>query len=177
MAGLASACRSAGVPLVLAGGTPWGGAVPPGALSLGYVPRDVLPALYGAATVVAYCSKYEGFGLPPLEAMACGAAVVASRVASLPEVLGDAACLVEPGDGDVLAGTLRRLFADDEERVALGLAASKRATGFSWLATAAGTARSTARSCPVSRLASWPEYWTRHPCRARLRPWNTSLDP
>lgn len=139
VAGLASACRSAGVPLVLAGGTAWGGAVPPGALSLGYVPRDVLPALYGAATVVAYCSKYEGFGLPPLDAMACGAAVVASRVASLPEVLGDAACLVEPGDGDVLAGTLRRLFADDEERVALGLAASKRAAGFSWLATALGT--------------------------------------
>ncbi|HUP68721.1 MAG TPA: glycosyltransferase family 1 protein [Acidimicrobiales bacterium] len=140
VAGLAVACREAGVPLVLAGAVGRGGAVPPGARMLGYVPREALPPLYGAATVVAYCSRYEGFGLPPLEAMACGAAVVATRVASLPEVLGDAACIVAPGAVDELAATLRRLIADDDERAALGVAGMERASRFSWAATATGTA-------------------------------------
>jgi len=140
VAGLAAACRQAGVPLVLAGGTARGGAVPAGARALGYVPREALAALYGAATVVAYCSRYEGFGLPPLEAMACGAAVVATRVASLSDVLGNGACLVPPGAVAELAAVLRRLVADDAERQELSRAGTERAGRLTWAATATATA-------------------------------------
>jgi len=139
VAGLAAACRLTDVPLVLAGATGRGGEVPSGAQCLGYVPREALAPLYGAATVVAYCSRYEGFGLPPLEAMACGAAVVATRVASLPDVLGDGACLVEHGAVEDLARVLRRLLADDAERAALGALGRTRAGELSWAATAAAT--------------------------------------
>lgn len=139
VAGLADACRQADVALVLAGAKGRGGSVPSGARSLGYVEREALPSLYGAATIVAYCSRYEGFGLPPLEAMACGVAVVATRVASLPEVLGDAACLVRPGAVDELAAVLERLLADGAERAALGVAGMARAGHFSWEATGRDT--------------------------------------
>jgi glycosyltransferase involved in cell wall biosynthesis len=137
---LAEACRKAGVPLVLAGKSPYPGLVPHDARILGYVPRAELAALYGAATVVAYVSRYEGFGLPPLEAMACGAPVVASRVASLDEVLGDAAEVVPVGDLDALAQALVDLLNDDDRRAALGQAGRWRAARFRWSDTAAATA-------------------------------------
>jgi glycosyltransferase involved in cell wall biosynthesis len=138
---LAAACRRVPVPLVLAGAA--------GATSLpregevrvlGFVPRNDLAALYGAATLVAYPSRYEGFGLPPLEAMACGAAVVATRVASLPEVLGDAAALVRPHDVEALAATLSEVLLDDGRRAALQVAGLERARSFSWSRAAAETA-------------------------------------
>ncbi|MBW3555307.1 MAG: glycosyltransferase family 4 protein [Actinobacteria bacterium] len=136
---LAWACRQVGLPLVLAGaGTRSFPA--PGTIRLGYVARESLAPLYGSATVVAYPSRYEGFGLPPLEAMACGAAVVASRVASLPEVLGDAAWLVPPGDGERLAGAIREALADDERRREMARAGTERAAAFTWTATASATA-------------------------------------
>lgn len=138
VAGLAAACRHAGVPLVVAGAGR-GGAGASGAVGLGYVAAGDLAALYGAATVVAYWSTYEGFGLPPLEAMACGAPVVASRVGALPEVLADGAALVPAGDQDQLAATLVRLLADPDERATLAEAGRARAAGFSWAATAAAT--------------------------------------
>ncbi len=137
---LGEVCRRLEVPLVLAGKVTTPAAVPAGARLLGYVPASDIAPLYGAATVVAYPSVYEGFGLPPLEAMACGAAVVASRVASLPEVLGDGAELVRTGDPDALTAALRALLHDDARRAALASAGRARAARYTWAATADATA-------------------------------------
>jgi len=102
----------------------------------GYVADDDLPALYSSASVFAYPSLYEGFGIPPLEAMACGAPVVASTAGALPEVLGDAALLVDPYDEDALAQAIdaaRRYPGTLRQK---GL---KRAAAFTWLKTAEET--------------------------------------
>jgi glycosyltransferase involved in cell wall biosynthesis len=133
---LASACEAAGIPLVMAGR----GTGPRNAVVLGYVPRDDLPALYGSATVVGYVSLYEGFGLPPLEAMACGAAVVATRVGALPEVLAASAELVPPGDIGALTAALRRLTEDDDLRAHAATEGQRQAARFTWEATAEATA-------------------------------------
>ncbi len=69
----------------------------------GYVPEKDLPALYSGATCFVYPSYFEGFGLPPLEAMQCGAPVIVGNQTSLPEVVGDAAVLVDPFDVDAMA--------------------------------------------------------------------------
>jgi glycosyltransferase involved in cell wall biosynthesis len=138
VATLAAACRAIGVPLMLAGRSST--AAPLGARLLGYVPRSHLAALYGAATVVAYPSLYEGFGLPPVEAMACGAPVVAYAIAPLVELLGGAASLTRPRDASQLAEALRLLFNDDEHRRALASAGMARAATLSWKASAAATA-------------------------------------
>jgi glycosyltransferase involved in cell wall biosynthesis len=139
VAALAAACERIDVPLVLAGGQMPG--TPTGrARVLGYVPRAELIALYGSAAVVGYPSRYEGFGLPPLEAMACGAPVVVSRVAPFPEVVGDAAVLVTPGDVDTLANALRDVVEDDDRRAALRVAGLARSRLFSWAKTAERTA-------------------------------------
>jgi glycosyltransferase involved in cell wall biosynthesis len=101
----------------------------------GYLPREELPLWYGAARVFAYPSVYEGFGLPVLEALACGATVVCSDVSSMPEAAGGAALLVPPGDAEALSVALVRAFSDDgqrQERRALGLA---HAAGFAPLHT------------------------------------------
>lgn len=140
VAGVARACRQVGVPLVLAGARSGRGRIPPGARSLGYVPRSDLASLYASASLVAYPSRYEGFGLPPLEAMACGAPVVASRTASLPEVLGDAAELVPPGDDERLAGAISALLNDGDRRRDMVRAGLERARRFSWSTTASATA-------------------------------------
>ncbi len=139
--GLSGACREVGVPLVLAGALTKRVEVPRGAIHLGWVPRRDLAPLYGSATLVAYPSRYEGFGLPPLEAMACGAPVIASRVASLPEVLGEAACLVPTGDERHLGWAIGELLADRERRGEMSRAGVRRAAGFTWKATAAATAQ------------------------------------
>ena len=135
---LAAACRDLGVPLVMAGRR--NVAPPEGAIHLGYVPGADLAALYGASTVVGYPSVYEGFGLPPLEAMVCGTPVVAYRIPPLVETLGDAAALVAPGDVAGLRGALRALILDNDERGARIAAGRERADGFTWAATAAATA-------------------------------------
>lgn len=136
---LASAAAAVGVPLVLAGAVAPGQRVPSGAQHLGYVPHEDLPALYGAATVVAYTSRYEGFGLPPLEAAACGAAVLASRVGALPETLADAALLVPPRDEAALHRALVELVADADLRADLRARGVVRAADFSWQRTATQT--------------------------------------
>ncbi len=106
---------------------------------LGFVPDAELAALYASCAVFAYPSLYEGFGLPVLEAMACGAPVVTSDLSSLPEVAGDAALLVDPRDPAALGAALARLLADPAERSRLSAAGRARAATFTWERTARET--------------------------------------
>lgn len=103
---------------------------------IGFVGDDDLPALYSAASVFAFPSLYEGFGLPPLEAMACGVPVVASRASSLPEVVGEAGLLVDPYDIDALAEALARALSDETLRRTLIARGGEQAKKFSWAAAA-----------------------------------------
>lgn len=105
----------------------------------GYVPAEELPFLYNAAQVFVYPSFYEGFGLPVLEAMACGTPVVTSNRASLPEVLGNAGLTVDPDSVEQLAAALVQILIDDDMRTALGERGYQRAAGFSWDRTARDT--------------------------------------
>ncbi|MGN6758905.1 MAG: glycosyltransferase family 4 protein [Thermomicrobiales bacterium] len=108
-------------------------------LATGYVPDADLPAIYSAADVFVYPSLYEGFGLPPLEAMACGTPVITSSSSSLPEVVGDAALMFEPTDTGALAGALERVLNDEPLRECLCAAGQERAARFSWTETARRT--------------------------------------
>ena len=101
-----------------------------------YVPDEDLVVLYNAADVFVYPSIFEGFGIPPLEAMACGTPVVTSNTSSLPEVVGDAALTVDPLDGEALAGAIATLLGDDELRAELSARGCRRAAIFSWESTA-----------------------------------------
>jgi glycosyltransferase involved in cell wall biosynthesis len=103
---------------------------------LGRVTDDDLPKWYSACAVMAYPSLYEGFGLPPLEAMACGAPVVTSNVTSLPEVVGDAGIMVEPTDAKALAKALSRVLCDDALRAEMRTKSLARAAQFTWARTA-----------------------------------------
>jgi glycosyltransferase involved in cell wall biosynthesis len=105
----------------------------------GFVPDDDQPLWYSSATVFAFPSRYEGFGLPLLEAMACGAPVVSSSASSLPEVVGDAGLLVDPSDVEGWCSALRQLLEDEPRRAALAAAGRTRAQGFSWRRMAAET--------------------------------------
>lgn len=100
--------------------------------TLGYVPQEDLPVLYSGAALMAYPSLYEGFGLPPLEAMGCGCPVLTSNVSSLPEVVGDAACMVDPLDVDALSAAMVRILQDPGERDGMRSRGMERAKGFHW---------------------------------------------
>jgi len=99
---------------------------------LGFAADADLPALYSLADLFAWPSFYEGFGIPVLEAMACGTPVVASNVSSLPEVVGDAGLMVTPGDGEALADALRRLLTDATLRADLIARGHAQAARFTW---------------------------------------------
>jgi len=104
-----------------------------------YVADEDLPALYNAADLFVFPSRYEGFGLPPLEAMACGTPVVCSDASSLPEVVGDAALLVPPDDPDALAAVLHRVLGDRALQGTMRAMGLDRAGGFTWDKTARQT--------------------------------------
>ena len=106
---------------------------------LGYVPDNVRPALINGARGFVYPSLYEGFGLPVLEAMACGVPVLASNVSSLPEVIGNAGLLVDPCDVDAIAQGMVRLWDDAALRQDLSARGFNQAAGFSWERTASQT--------------------------------------
>ncbi len=106
---------------------------------LGFVADDDLPALYSAADLFVFPSLYEGFGLPVLEAMACGTPVVCSNTSSLPEVAGDAALLVPPADVRALAEAMERVLTDEHLWARMGSRGLERAGGFRWERAAART--------------------------------------
>jgi glycosyltransferase involved in cell wall biosynthesis len=107
----------------------------------GFVPDEEQALWYSSAAVFAFPSRYEGFGLPLLEAMACGAPVVSSSASSLPEVVGDAGLLVDPSDVEGLCSALRQLLEDASLRQALSVAGRARAKKFSWRRMASETVR------------------------------------
>lgn len=109
-------------------------------LWLGRVPDSELPLWYNVASVCAYPSLYEGFGLPALEAMACGTPVVASNRSALPEVVGKAGLLVEPEDTNAWADSLRALLRDPDKAEVLSRASLQQASKFGWERTAQQTA-------------------------------------
>ena len=108
-------------------------ATPPGVRSLGHVPRDELVRLYRSAAGLVFPSLYEGFGQPPLEAMACGCPVASSNAAALPEVCGDGARLFDPTSVEEMATAIEDILARPAEWTAKGL---ERAAQFSWEQTA-----------------------------------------
>lgn len=134
--------HDAGLRLVLVGGindavfASGSHAEPPGVLRTGALGDAQLKALYAHATALVFPSLYEGFGLPPLEAMACGCAVAAARAASVPEVCGAAALYFDPHDIDDMAASLRRLCEDATLRQALRAAGARRVAAFPWSASA-----------------------------------------
>ena len=132
--------------LVLVGPRGWGENELTGGRKLGnrvmvldYLDTQKLALTYNLASALAYPSLYEGFGLPPLEAMACGCPVVASRVASLPEICGDAACYVDPQDVQSIAEGMNKVLSDNELRRSLIKNGKARANLFTWQKTAQET--------------------------------------
>jgi glycosyltransferase involved in cell wall biosynthesis len=105
----------------------------------GYVPESDLPALYSGALCFVYPSYFEGFGLPPLEAMKCGAPVIVGNKTSLPEVVGEAALMVDPFDVNAIAGAIQKMISDSHLRSELRVKGLERAKRFDWKETARQT--------------------------------------
>lgn len=121
---------------------------------VGLVPRAELPVFYSQAEIFVFPSRYEGFGLPVLEAMACGCPVITTTASSLPEVAGDAALLVPPGDVQALKQEMLRLLCDAGLRQELRIRSLQRASQFSWETAASqmiGLLEAAASSAPSPR--------------------------
>lgn len=143
--------KKKGIPhtLVITGASGWGESglaqlpaelgIADSVLFTGFVADEALPHLYANADFFVYPSLYEGFGLPVLEAMACGTPVIASNTSSIPEVAGDAGILVDPCSEGELAAAMMRLAGDDQLRNDLKKRGINRAAGFSWEKTAQET--------------------------------------
>jgi glycosyltransferase involved in cell wall biosynthesis len=148
----ARALNARGVDLVVAGSGR--GYLHEGELSLrrlGYVRERDLPGLYAGALAVVVPSRYEGFGLPCLEAMACGTPVLAARAAALPETVGGAAILLDPDDSEGFATALLDVAFDEDLRTTLARAGLQRARGYSWERTSRLTDEA------IAALLSQPE--------------------
>ncbi len=105
----------------------------------GFVPEEHLPIFYNCCDTFIYPSFYEGFGLPPLEAMNCGTAVIASNLTSIPEVVGDGGLLINPYDISEISSAIGNLLSNEKLREELSYKALRRASEFSWQNTAQGT--------------------------------------
>lgn len=135
-------CLREAYPLVLGGGKGWlmenldaeiqKLGIGPTTLRTGYLPEADLPALYSGAALFVFPSLYEGFGLPPLEAMACGTPVITSNVSSLPEVVGDAGVQVSPEDVPRLAEEIQLLLSDSIRHKEMSQRGLERAKQFTW---------------------------------------------
>ena len=144
--------RGVSAPLVLAGGRGWRDqliaplieelGISDAVRLVGFVPMDEQALWYNAATLFAFPSRYEGFGFPVLEAMACGTPVIASNRSALPEIVGDAGVLVDPDDPERLAEALVSLLHDDARREDLARRGRQRAERFTWDKAARATLRS-----------------------------------
>jgi glycosyltransferase involved in cell wall biosynthesis len=106
---------------------------------IGHVGEDLLPYFYNASEIFVFPSLYEGFGFPPLEAMACGTPVICSNRTSLPEVVGEAALLFDPTDEEALTVQMERLLLDAELRESYSRRGLQHAQGFRWEVTAQQT--------------------------------------
>ncbi|MDP9226510.1 MAG: glycosyltransferase family 4 protein [Actinomycetota bacterium] len=137
----AAASDLPGWTLVLAGPAGWGPGLPetPGVRPIGWIGDQTLPGLLAAAEVFCYPSLYEGFGLPPLEAMAAGTPSLVGRYPAAEEVVGDAAWVVDPLNVEAMADGLTLLATDRRLRQRLTMTGRVRAAGFTWERTAAAT--------------------------------------
>jgi glycosyltransferase involved in cell wall biosynthesis len=143
------ATRGVDVPLVIGGKLDYGFQEVVGRCNLtgeasgvrfvGLIPDAALPAFYSAAACLVYPSLFEGFGLPVLEAMACGTPVVCSSRSALPELVGDAGLLVDPENVDALSQAMARILSDRDLREELGQRGLARSRQFSWAETARRT--------------------------------------
>ena len=151
-------------PLVLAGGWGWNTAALQQKLDaalrdrsirqIGYTADAVLADLYRACTALVWPTFYEGFGLPPLEALACGAPVISSSVASIPEVVGDAGVLLDPHDTSAWTAAMRRVAEDDAWRSDWRQRGPARAARFSWSRCAVETVACYRRAMPSGAVGS-----------------------
>jgi glycosyltransferase involved in cell wall biosynthesis len=105
----------------------------------GYLPQDDLPMVYNLASLFVYPTKYEGFGFPALEAMACGTPVITTAISSLPEIVGDAGILVPPGDEHALTGAMAEVLRDSTLSNQLRTRGLQRSEYFTWERTARET--------------------------------------
>jgi glycosyltransferase involved in cell wall biosynthesis len=131
----------AGWTLVLAGPSGWGPRLPTaaGVIEIGWVAEETLPGLLASAEMFCYPSLYEGFGLPPLEAMATGTAALVGSYPAAAEVIGDAALRVDSEDVDDIVEGLRTLASDEGLRHRLAIAGRARAARYTWEGTARAT--------------------------------------